>query len=74
MYLLLILFICFVLLSWTQVNGLIKQYKREDITAWGNRSNVITNKLYALVRSSVVANKLYTLVRSNVVVVYIGKI
>ncbi|XP_035826727.1 lysophospholipase D GDPD1 isoform X2 [Aplysia californica] len=31
-----------------KVDGLIRQYQREDLTAWGNRSNSICDKLYKL--------------------------
>ncbi|KAJ8312074.1 hypothetical protein KUTeg_009447, partial [Tegillarca granosa] len=33
----------------TYVNQLIVEYKREHITGWGNRSNIITSKLYKIV-------------------------
>ncbi|CAG5125819.1 unnamed protein product [Candidula unifasciata] len=31
-----------------QVNDLVKQYNREEITAWGSRSDVVCQKLYRL--------------------------
>lgn len=37
------------LLFFVQVNALIVNYNREQITVWGNKSSSIVNKAYALV-------------------------
>lgn len=31
-----------------KVNALVKEFNREEITAWGNRSNTVTKKLYSI--------------------------
>ena len=43
----LILFSLSYWLDYFQVSALAKEFKREELTVWGNRSDVITNKCYA---------------------------
>ena len=39
----------FFLFKFLQVNDLIIEYKREDITVWGNKSKSVTDRLYKMV-------------------------
>lgn len=41
------------LLFFVQVNALIVNYNREQITVWGNKSSSIVNKAYALVSTGI---------------------
>lgn len=42
----------FLLISVLQVNSLIKEFKREHITAWGNHSSEVVEKLYKTVSAN----------------------